>query len=191
MELLLALDKSLSLSLFRSGVHPTFRFLMVAFTLLGSGATLVLLLPFIRREHRWSPTARVLLASCLTSGVLVFVLKLLFARTRPYLAMHLTPWDTHLASVALVHVPTDPSFPSGHAAGAFTVVGVVVPMLWRGGRRNAAALVIASAILIAMSRVVLGAHYLSDVTVGAVLGWTVGTCFEALRSGRHKNRQIL
>jgi undecaprenyl-diphosphatase len=68
----------------------------------------------------------------------------------------------------LVSVPHDYSMPSGHATTAFATavaVGLVHPRL------RVPLLVLAG--LIAISRVWLGVHYLSDVLVGAALGSVV------------------
>jgi len=58
------------------------------------------------------------------------------------------------------------SFPSGHTLHAvmFTIIAVAwFPLL--------AALLIPFAVFIALSRVVLGLHYPTDVLVGALIGW--------------------
>jgi membrane-associated phospholipid phosphatase len=92
--------------------------------------------------------------------VLANVLKGVFDRPRP-------PVD-HPQIHPLVDVPHSASMPSGHAAGAFAAavaVGLVHPRLrWP---------LIVLAALIALSRVWLGVHYLSDVLVGAALGSAV------------------
>jgi membrane-associated phospholipid phosphatase len=69
-------------------------------------------------------------------------------------------------------------FPSGHTTGAaaFAVVAVIVVCaLVPPGRRRAIAVVcaVAYAVLIALSRVVVGAHYATDVLGGVLLGVTV------------------
>ncbi|HNN11936.1 MAG TPA: phosphatase PAP2 family protein [Anaerolineales bacterium] len=66
---------------------------------------------------------------------------------------------------------TDPhSFPSGHAARAFliAVVATVLTPPW------VAAILWLWAPLVALARVAMGVHYLSDIIVGAVLGILVG-----------------
>lgn len=68
----------------------------------------------------------------------------------------------------LVNVPDSGSMPSGHAATAFAAAlaaGLVHPRLrWP---------LLMLAALVAISRVWLGVHYLSDVVVGAALGSAV------------------
>jgi undecaprenyl-diphosphatase len=94
------------------------------------------------------------------AGGLANVLKDVFDRPRPPLvdpAIH-----------PLVAVPHDYSMPSGHAATAFAAavaVGLVRPRL--------RVPLLALAALVAISRVWLGVHYLSDVLVGAALGSVV------------------
>ena len=61
-------------------------------------------------------------------------------------------------------------FPSGHAATAFAVaVGLLE---WAPPRRRGWILAAASGV--AISRVVLNAHFLSDVLGGALFGWWAG-----------------
>ena len=92
--------------------------------------------------------------------VLANALKIAFDRPRPPVG--------HPEIDPLVAVPHSASMPSGHATGAFAAavaVGLVHPRLrWP---------LLALAALIALSRVWLGVHYLSDVIVGAVLGSAV------------------
>lgn len=143
---------------------------MVAATVVGEGWTAAALLPLVA----WTRTRR--FASLLAIGVvvqatLVWALKAAFGRTRPWIALDLA---------APIGAPHDPSFPSGHAAGSFCVavfLALALPAAWPGARgwaRAVSALVLALAGLIAVSRVYLGAHFPSDVLVGALLGTLVG-----------------
>lgn len=63
------------------------------------------------------------------------------------------------------------SFPSGHTATIFVCAGILMAQ-YRTIRVSCAALVVAS--VVGISRIMVGAHWPSDVLVGAVLGWVVG-----------------
>jgi undecaprenyl-diphosphatase len=110
---------------------------------------------------RWKPVSGVLAsAAYFAGGGLDVLLKHAFARPRPPLvdpAVH-----------PLVTVPHSYSMPSGHATTAFAAalaVGLVHPRLLKP--------LVALAALVAVSRVWLGVHYLSDVLAGAALGTAV------------------
>lgn len=70
------------------------------------------------------------------------------------------------------------SFPSGHAAAAFALAGVL-SWRWPKGRWVWRSL----AFLVALSRVALGLHWPSDVAAGALVGW-VCVEFASLKSRR-------
>lgn len=63
------------------------------------------------------------------------------------------------------------SFPSGHTATAFTFVGVVIFHLPAHWRRWLSAPLWLLAILVGLSRIVVGAHWPLDVLGGVVVGW--------------------
>ena len=67
------------------------------------------------------------------------------------------------------------SFPSGHAAYAtlYSWIAITVVLRMRRGKARASAIVAAGltvTALVGLSRVYLGAHYLSDVSAGWALG---------------------
>lgn len=121
----------------------------------------------------------VLLASVLGGATINHLLKHSFQRPRPGLE--------HFVSV-----PTDFSFPSGHAANATLLYGTLAALVvLRTASRPVRAVVTAAAALvvaaIACSRVVLGAHRVSDVVAGVLVGLTWMTVCLALRSaGRRR-----
>ncbi|SHK25893.1 undecaprenyl-diphosphatase [Clostridium cavendishii DSM 21758] len=65
----------------------------------------------------------------------------------------------------IISKPKTYSFPSGHTASSFAVVGILIAT---GSRLKIYALILA--ILIAFSRIYLNVHYLSDVLSGVLLG---------------------
>jgi len=70
----------------------------------------------------------------------------------------------------LINAANDSSFPSDHATAAFSVAATA--LLWRmPGRR----LLLLGAVLIALARVYVGAHYPADVVASAGLGtlWAI------------------
>ncbi|HEY7152247.1 MAG TPA: phosphatase PAP2 family protein [Solirubrobacterales bacterium] len=81
-----------------------------------------------------------------------------WSRARPYEAH---PGATHLF-IAPSH---DPSFPSDHATAAFAIA----VSIWLRNRK-AGWLALAMATVLALSRVMVGVHYPSDVIAGALLG---------------------
>jgi undecaprenyl-diphosphatase len=100
-------------------------------------------------------------AAVATAGLVVTILKEWFDRARPPVA------DPTLHAIGLV--PSSASLPSGHAATAFAAavaVGLIHPRLRRP--------LLAMAALVALSRVYLGVHYLSDVLAGSALGVAAG-----------------
>lgn len=89
------------------------------------------------------------------------ILKPFFGRMRPCITIE----DAR----ALVSCAHSFSFPSNHAVNSFAIAAsignIFRPALW---------ILIPVAMLVALSRVVVGVHYPSDVLVGAVLGLALG-----------------
>jgi undecaprenyl-diphosphatase len=65
--------------------------------------------------------------------------------------------------------PDQFSFPSGHTITAFAICTPLVLHY-----PAAAPGILFCAVSIAMSRIILGMHFLSDVVAGGVLGWMLG-----------------
>ena len=98
------------------------------------------------------------------AGLACDVLKVLVGRSRPWVLFREGAYDFWPLQLNADYQ----SFPSGHAAcaaAAALTVAVIAP-------RYRAQLLFA-ALLIALTRVVIVAHYLSDVVAGAALGWLV------------------
>lgn len=107
----------------------------------------------------WRPWALTILLSIIALAVIVMAIKFTIRRRRPE-----GDWGSMYRS-------TDPhSFPSGHAARA---VLIAVLALGLGPDWLAIGLCI-WAPLVALARVAMGVHYLSDILVGMVLGGLAG-----------------
>lgn len=117
---------------------------------------------FMWREHkrRWILP---LWVSLLIASAAVSILKYFIPRARPY--------ELGIATLTLLKygVSSNSSFPSFHSAAAFSALPVLdkefpyFKFIW-----------LAFACLVAFSRVYFGLHYLSDVIVGAFLGYLSG-----------------
>ncbi|MDQ6697672.1 MAG: phosphatase PAP2 family protein [Actinomycetota bacterium] len=100
------------------------------------------------------------LVATVGASLLAQIVKLTVGRSRPPVALRLTH-------------ETNYSMPSGHtttAAAALGALAVVIALVAPRWRRWAAGGAVALTTLIALSRLVLGVHWLSDVMLGAALG---------------------
>lgn len=104
--------------------------------------------------------------SAAAANTAVVLLKGRVRRARPALR----PANCFFSGVAGRWAFDEFSFPSGHALNAFALaatVGLALPAL--------AVPLLFCAASIAVSRVVLGAHFIADVLAGALIGATLGT----------------
>jgi membrane-associated phospholipid phosphatase len=105
-------------------------------------------------------TAALLVVSAVVFPLVGLVLKEQFGRPRQDLFPPLVVEHTF-------------SFPSGHTLTAVGVYGLIAVLLWQRGHRLLATLSGIWLLMIALSRVYLGAHYPSDVLASLALGTIV------------------
>ena len=112
----------------------------------------------------WRPWAQAVLLSIIALAVIVLVVKFTIRRRRPE-----GEWGN-------LYRKTDPhSFPSGHAARVVLIAVLALGM----GPGWLALIICIWAPLVALARVAMGVHYLSDILAGLVLGAVAG--FAALQ----------
>jgi undecaprenyl-diphosphatase len=102
-----------------------------------------------------------LFAAIALPGLFATIIKRLIGRARPFVGTEADPF----LYGQLVWRADYASMPSGHATTAFAAA-IAVGLLWPRLR----SLMLLYALIIAVSRVVLDAHYLSDVIAGAFVG---------------------
>lgn len=115
---------------------------------------------FLLKKHRQAGVS--IGAGLLTNLILCnWTLKPLIGRIRPFMV--------NTAVELLVKAPSSASFPSGHTASSFAVVGVLWAVkhpLWKPAAVVAA--------LMAFSRLYLYVHWPTDILGGIVVGWLCG-----------------
>jgi len=136
----------------------------LAFVLLRWGGNLPALEPWAARMRAAARIPALLFASIALSGIIVDLLKVIVGRPRPKLLFASGIYEFSWIGLGADHW----SFPSGHAATAAALAAA----LWCLWPRPLLLYAIAAA-LVAASRVVMGAHYLSDVVMGAFVGIVV------------------
>jgi undecaprenyl-diphosphatase len=139
-----------------------------SYWLIGSSVATILLAVYARRRPETAAAAAIaagrsayFFTVIAASGVLAQLVKHCLGRARPSLIAQVGPFHFQFLSIKASLA----SFPSGHATTAFaaaTALSLFAPLM--------AVPLFAAATLIAASRVAIGAHYLSDVLAGSVLG---------------------
>ncbi|HEY2726071.1 MAG TPA: phosphatase PAP2 family protein [Parafilimonas sp.] len=158
---------------FSSYATPGFIQAMKVFTFLGSAlflitAYLILIAYFILKKfYRYAIDIAVI---ALSSTVLLFILKSIFQRQRP--------------SLPIIRTITTYSFPSGHMLSSFVFCSIlsfiVIKSRWKLFYKClATTLLFLFAIMVGISRIVLKAHYATDVIASLFLGiaWVIASFY--------------
>ena len=161
---------------------PALNWLLEALTTPGGAAFRIVVflavLAWLIRNRAW-PVAGWVLAAVVLIGPLTSLLKEFFGRIRP---------DFDAGGARLESL----SYPSGHSSGIATLVTVALVLAWPvlsvRARRGWLAVGVAAVVLVGLTRMWLGVHYLSDVVGGWALGvsWSlaIALAFGALPGGR-------
>jgi membrane-associated phospholipid phosphatase len=146
----------------------------VNLTLLGDGAVaLALVLPCIKRSPQcfWSALIAAVLATLFVQGI-----KQIINVPRPLAVFGAEEFFHAGPGYKAV------SFPSGHAAAIFAITGIWIMGLRRHHVLRAALLVLA--VLVSLSRVMVGVHWPIDLLGGMLGGWMSAWCALALYARR-------
>jgi undecaprenyl-diphosphatase len=155
-------DSSLFLAINNISSNPDLAFAAFILTQFGSEIVIGLLGVSIYAMFKTKRNLTfVIFLAIIITDLTLFLLKSWYFRPRPY----------EVLSNVILPIGQDQgsSFPSGHTARAFAFASVVVI---RQGRRYSS--IISLAILVAISRMMLGVHYPLDVLGGALLGIFIG-----------------
>jgi len=121
------------------------------------GAAVVAVVCIVRERDRLARGAIFYFTAIATSGIAVNVLKVIFGRTRPWLYVHRDQYAFRFFEIGY----DVNSFPSGHActAGAAAIAMCLLAPRWRW-------FWVAIGLTLALTRVALYSHFVSDVLVG-------------------------
>ncbi len=136
----------------------------------------------VRKKH-WSREMAIFCASFLIWLMAGFAIGMFFPLVHKMIPMIFLPWGISILFSQWIRRPrpfyaehykplielaiSTPSFPSQHATIAFSLVAIFLndPFIWP--------FLLMAAILVGVGRLAVGVHYLSDVVVGAMMGFGV------------------
>ena len=158
----------LDIAIYFKNSYPTFLYIFKLITKLGYSTwilitSILVFLIYRKTKKNLSQKALFIFSSVAISGLIVDVLKIIFSRARPKLyfaedlyAFHFLEFKTKAAYY---------SFPSGHSSTALSFA-FALSMLFPKYRVE----LLLIGVVVAFSRVVVTAHYLSDILAGGLIG---------------------
>jgi undecaprenyl-diphosphatase len=115
---------------------------------------------FLAVRENWRARFRkftlVALSVIVARGIVLTIIRMVFARPRPPVTLPVEP---------LVNLPADPGFPSGHATFFFALAFAIFLL-----NRRLGTWMLLGAVLVSTARVFVGVHYPLDVLTGALIG---------------------
>ena len=154
-------------------------FLFQVFTMFGEELVIIGILGFFYWVYN-KKIGEIMGISVFVSLALNSTIKTLFQRLRPYQV------DSSIVNIR-PETSGGYSFPSGHTQGAATVFSAVGFFLKKRWISITVGIII---LLVAISRLYIGVHYLSDVVVGAMLGIGISWVFAKYLTKKEDNQRI-
>ena len=153
-----------------AGTNAAIDFLMIWVSAIG-----VLLLVLAVAGQWWRRGDRDYTRHVLVASGLSFLLGLAINQVILLLVHRIRPYDAGISHL-LIAPSADPSFPSDHATATFAIAAAFL----LHGMRRVGFWFLAAALLVTVSRVYIGTHYVSDVLGGALTGTLAAIAVRAL-----------
>ncbi|PWI49878.1 phosphatase PAP2 family protein [Rhizobium phaseoli] len=153
-----------------AGTNPAIDFLMIWVSAIGVPLLVLAVAGQWWRQGDRDHTRHVLVAAGLS-----FLFGLAINQVIPVLVHRIRPYDAGISHL-LIAPSADPSFPSDHATATFAIAAAFLLL----GMRRLGLWFLAGALLVTVSRVYIGTHYVSDVLGGALTGIIAAMAVRAL-----------
>ncbi|MBN9033945.1 MAG: phosphatase PAP2 family protein [Rhizobiales bacterium] len=153
-----------------AGTNAAIDFLMIWVSAIG-----VPLLVLAVAGQWWRRSDRDHIRHVLVASGLSFLIGLAINQVILLLVHRIRPYDAGISHL-LIAPSADPSFPSDHATATFAIAAAFL----LHGMRRVGFWFLAAALLVIVSRVYIGTHYVSDVLGGALTGILAAIAVRAL-----------
>lgn len=171
--------------LFINSMHNTvFDYLFSAFSFAGDGY-FILLMTVVLFVLKKRPLSIALLCTYVFSGLVCSFLKRSFKASRPAGFFD----DAVLHHVSWLPNAYHNAFPSGHTTSVFAAATIIA---FFSGNKYVSAGCLLMAVLTGYSRIYLGQHFVEDIWLGSMLGFSSGVCYciVVFQKSLHKQPQV-